>query len=101
MSRNYARDAVFGTLKNFGVAPTAVTPKTKFGAVLNTDVRIDFVRELNEKLPGSRRLDVSHLAFFTIGQVVKMAQLPGEDPTPGRRKPPQPRPEEEPKGGRK
>lgn len=102
MSRTYAREAVFGTLKNYGVEPTTVTLKTKFAAVLKPEMRVEFARELNDKFPAARDLHPTHLGFFTVGQMVKMAsQLPGQDNTPGRRKPPQPTPPNEQSGGRR
>lgn len=95
MKRVDAREAVYGTLFKFDIAPGVVTRETKLRAVVQMDVRRDFVRELNAKLPVERNLDVSHVAVFTVGQVVAMAQLPGTDSTPGRRRPPQPREEPE------
>jgi hypothetical protein len=94
--RKYAREIVFDTLRNFGIEPQAVTRKTKLSTVIDYELRVDFVKQLNEKLPMGRKLNASH-GYVTIGQVVDMAKRPyggriaemsastlpgGNDPTP-------------------
>ena len=92
MNRSRARAIVFGTLKDVGIEPHLVTRRTKLSAVLAEETAVDFVQQLNERLPQGKRLDASNL-YFTIGQVLTMAgsTLPGEE-GPTKPFPPRPKP---------
>ncbi len=87
MKRHNARRVVYGTLKNLGVDINELTSKARLGQVLDGDVRIGFIQELKEKLPGSRTLNPSQISILTVGQVIRVlsSEMPGDDSTKGRR----------------
>lgn len=83
MNRSYARIAVYSTLKNLGVEITSLPKKRRIAHVLDADTRLDFVKQLNQKMPGARKLSISKLAVLTVGQVVTVlaSMMPGDDLT--------------------
>ena len=86
MRRNAARTLVFNSLREAGLSPESLTPRTRLGPILQGEPRTTFVRVLNDRVAGLKVApwDVS---IRTVGQYVKMvsSQLPGDDDTPGPR----------------